>query len=253
MKWLFFFLLFLIPDICFLKSGQANPWQHLQQGDQTAQALFDQINQKNRAAGSHPFYKGIPAEANISSDSLKGQAGRAANGDPAAQMIYKSSDARPQVKIDPATDPLLTGSKEAIENPLEVIVGKGTHVVEVQQGGKTENIVCEESGEDSSETCTRELSVKVIKTKVRKEWNSVFQYSKCCDAERKSHYLPCQSLRGAVGKSGSRKGSLNITQPYKACIAELNARKPRGREKGACNTILPALEFNTDQIKEVLL
>src|SRR3990167_5303786 len=113
-------------------------------------------------------------------------------------MIFESSDARPKVKIDPTKDPLLTGSKEAMENPLEIIGGKGTQVMQVQQGGKTETITCEESGEDSLETCTNELTVRVIKTKVRKEWEGQFRYWKERKAEKHVHYLACAALRQGV-------------------------------------------------------
>lgn len=256
---LFFLFLFF-----FSLSVKANSWKHLQQGDQTAQALFDQMNAKKQEAGAHPFYKGTPKEANCSSDNLKGQAQKAANKDPAAQMIFESSDARPQVKIDPSKDPLLNSSQKTMENPLEMIGGKGVQVMEVQQGGKTENIVCEEAGEDSLETCTSELNVRVEKIKVRREWNSAFQYSKCCNAERRGHHLVCQPLRQAVASSRrkkiSRKGvpspvdpdaGLNITQPYKACMVELASLKGRGCH--GCYAFLPVLGFQTSQIKEILL
>ena len=246
----------------------ANSWENLSSGDQTAQAFLNQMNQKKTAAGAHPFYQGISKESHYKNTDLVGRSQTAAARDPASQMVMTSSDARPQVKIDPTKDPLLTGSQKAMENPLAIIVGSGTQIVEVQEGGRTENIVCEEAGEDSLETCTRELVVKVIKIKVRKEWNSAFQYGKCCDAERKGHYLPCPSLRGAVsaakralsGRGNYRKGRspntkvavntavLNITIPYKACMTE----KAHGCHKG-CTTGLPRPPFNTDQIKEVLL
>ncbi len=155
--------------ICVLPlPASANLSQNLQQGDLTAETLLKQMDQKKQEAGAHPFYKGISKESNYTSDNLKGLSQRAAKQDPSAQMVFESSDARPQVKIDPQKDPLLTGSQKLIQNPLEVIGGKGTQMVEVQQGGKPEAITCDESGEDSLESCTRELTVKVIKTKVSK-------------------------------------------------------------------------------------
>jgi len=220
-------------------------------------------------AGAHPFYQGLSKEANYVSTDLVGKSQPVASQDPASQMVIQSSDVRPQVKIDPVKDPLLVGSQKVLENPLEVIGGKGTQVIETQQGGKTETITCEEGGEDALETCTRELQVTVIKTKVRREWDSAFMYQKCCNAERRSHYLPCQALRNAVStasaairekKTKSRKGvpvatnttlndaALNITAPYKACMAEL-----RGRNLGCCTAALPSPPFKVEQMQEVLL
>nr|MBA3814890.1 hypothetical protein [Alphaproteobacteria bacterium] len=129
-----FFLLLILFSLPLSWSVKADSWKNLQQGDQTAQSLFDQMAHKKQEAGAHPFYEGISKEAKYKDTALKGQAQQAASSDPAAQMIYQSNDARPQVKIDPVTDPLIKGSHEVMANPLEVIGGKGTQVVEVQQG-----------------------------------------------------------------------------------------------------------------------
>ena len=259
-------LLLILLLISF--SAIAGPWENLNQGDQTAHTLLNQVNQKKTEVGGHPFYQGISKEANYGSTDLVGKSQGVASQDAASQMVIKSSDARPQVKIDPQKDPLLVGSQKVLVNPLEVIGGAGTQVIEVRQGGKTETLTCEEGGEDSLETCTRELTVKVIKTKVEREWQGAFQYSKCCNAERRGHYLSCQSLRnstrGPRKQLFSRKRGapavpqdpdawLNITQPYKACMAEIAARRHgRGCDKG-CHTILPTLGFRADQIKAVFL
>lgn len=237
--------------------------ESLSSGDQTARTFLNQIDQKKMNAGSHPFYQGT-GNMNYQASELKGRGQNAAAHDSASQMVFESSDKRPQMKIDPTKDPLLTGSQKVLDNPLEIIGGAGTQVVELQQGGKTETILCEESGEDSLETCTRELTIKVEKIKVRKEWNSAFEYGKCCDKEKHGHYLPCPALRGAISLAkralsgkGARGGSpinmdtaLNITVPYKACMAESNKHICN---KGGCKTVLPRTPFNTDQIKEVLL
>lgn len=258
--WKIFFLLLFLFSFPVYSMLQEN----LSSGDQTAQTFLNQMNQKKQQAGAHPFYQGVSKEENYKNTELKGRGQAACAQDPASQMVYESSDNRPQMKIDPLKDPLLTGSQKAMDNPLEIIGGKGTQAVGVQQGGKTENIICEESGEDSLETCTRELIVKVERIKVQREWNGAFQYSKCCNAERRGHHLACGSLRSAVASSRrkkvSRKGvpipvdpdaGLNITVPYKACMAELASLKGRGCH--GCYAFLPTLRFPVGQIKKVLL
>lgn len=252
---------------CFPYAGNANSWKNLQKGDQTAQALFKQINQKKEEAGSHPFYKGTPKEANISSNSLKGETQKAANKDPAAQMIYESSDARPQVKIDPQKDPLLTGSEKVMGNPLEVIGGKGTQIMEVQQGEKTETVLCEEAGEDSSESCTRELTVKVIKAKVIKEKISTIRLTGCKKVYKSWHPSSCETLMYKLmawrnGKYKDRsKGSygrkiriplsypLDVTAAFKSCLQE----KPKCCER--CNNPRNTIpkEVPVAQIQRVLI
>ena len=121
------FVFFLLKTLV-LYSASANSWHNLQQGDQTAQSLFNQIDQKKTEAGAHPFHQGTSKESYYRDSELGGRSQAAASQDPAAQMIYQSSDARPQVRIDPKTDPLLRGANQIMENPLEVIGGKGTQV-----------------------------------------------------------------------------------------------------------------------------
>lgn len=225
-------------------SAIAGPKENLNQGDQTAQTLLNQMDQKKAAAGAHPFYQGISKEANYQVTDLVGKSQAVAIQDPASQMIHQSSDARPQVKMDPAKDPLLTGSQKITGNPLEVIGGAGTQVTTTQQGGKTETVICEEGGEDSLETCTRELVVKVIKTKVEKEWRGQFRYWKERKAEKHGHYLACASLRGGMPEA-TRRQSGDVTAAYKACMRELGNRLSAG-----CVT-LPRLPFSAAQIVSI--
>lgn len=234
----FYFILFLSTPVSAMLQ------QNLSSGDQTAQSFLNQINQKKQQAGTHPFYQGISKESNYKDTELKGRGQAACAQNPAAQMVYESSDARPQMKIDPLKDPLLTGSNQVMANPLEVIGGKSTQVIEVQQGGKEETINCEEPGEDSLETCTRELTVKVIKTKLRKEWNGQFRYWKERKSEKHGHYLACPGLRQGVMNS-NRSPSSDVTAAYLACIKELRGQLTRG-----CVS-LPNLPFPTTQITAV--
>lgn len=232
MKYFPLFLIFLVPDSYFLKSGKANSWQHLQQGDQTAQEFLKKMQQKKGDENSHAFYKGIPSESNYGSSDLVGKSQTAAQKDPASQMVISSSDSRPQIKIDPSTDPLLTGAHQVTVNPLEVIGGQGTQVVEVQQGGGTETVLCEESGEDSLETCTRELTVKVVKTKVRKEAIRTLRLSGCKKSYKSSHAQSCSTLLNQLISGRSRyhrirnRGYIKNTQPiditssFKTCFRE---------------------------------
>lgn len=267
MKYFLFLLALLISDACFLKPGKANNQQNLSQGDQTAQTFLNQMNRHKANAGAHPFYQGVPQESHYHETELKGRAQTAAANNPASQMVFESSDERPQMKIDPQRDPLLTGANKVLENPLQVIGGQGTQVVEVQQGGGEQTISCEEPGEDSLETCTRELTVKVIKKIIEKKWNGIFQYSKCCNTDRKRsrHPPPCMALRGAVIAAKQtlrgpryRRGipqprpiaNLDITQAYKACMAEMEQHRRRGC---SCDARLPVLPFPKERIKKVLL
>lgn len=231
-----------------------------------AKEFLNQIEAKKKEAGPHPFSKGISKEANFSAEELQGKAQLLSQKDPAGQMIFKSSESRPQVKIDLQKDPLITGSQKALNDPLKTIGGTGTRTVETKQGGKDETLKCEEPGEDSLESCTNQLVVKVRKFKVRKEWKGHFQYSKCSNMERKGHYLPCGSLRQAVAQaSRALRGrklrkqqvpidpsiALNITGPYKVCMGELAQRK--GQNGCICRAYTPTLPFKVEQIKEVSL
>nr|MBA3814731.1 conjugal transfer protein TraN [Alphaproteobacteria bacterium] len=234
-------------------------WHNLQQGDLTAQSLFDQMAHKKQEAGAHPFYEGISREANYKDTALKGQAQQAVNSDPAAQMIYQSSDARPQVKIDPVNDPLIKGSHEVMENPLEVIGGKGTQVVEVQQGGKTEDIICEEGGEDSLETCTRDLSVKVVRATLRKEKVTAIRLTGCKKSHKDWHSRSCPTLLSQVlqwrrprfwKKNG---GVIDVTEAFKECLQEvISGRSTRCYRCNNPRTTLPT-DLTADVIKNVVI
>ena len=213
-------------------SAVAGPWENLNQGDQTAQSLLNQMNQKKAEAGTHPFYQGISKEVNYSSTDLIGRSQGVASQDAASQMVIQSSDARPQIKIDPAKDPLLTGSEKLLANPLEVIGGAGTQVITTQQGGKTETLSCEESGEDSLETCTRALTVRVVKSKVRKEQTASLRITGCRKSYKGWHAQSCSSLLHQLifgrakyhqsrGKGRIKKTEpIDITSSFKACSQE---------------------------------
>ena len=63
---------FLISVTCFLKPGKAC-WEHLQQGDQSAQAFLNQLDQKKSEGGAHPFYQGLSPESNYGESDLIGR------------------------------------------------------------------------------------------------------------------------------------------------------------------------------------
>ncbi len=150
----FFFLV-------FASLASADPWQHLNQGDQLAQQFLNQSNQKKKEAGSHPFYSGIPNESKLSDGQLKGNSAKVAQQDSASKMVNESAETRPQFKLDPSNDPLLLGSQKIQKNPLQDIGGEGTHFAEVVQGGKDETLTCEEAGENSQHTCTETVVVTI--------------------------------------------------------------------------------------------
>lgn len=156
--WFLFFFSFLATE------GLANPWKHLKQGDQTAETFLNQLESKKNEAGDHPFYQGHSEESQLQEGDLTGRAQSIVKSNPASQMIHESSDVRPQIKIDLQTDPLLTGSQEILSNPLEIIGGKGTHEVEVTQGGEDETLTCEEPGEDTEHACYARLNVTITQT-----------------------------------------------------------------------------------------
>jgi type-F conjugative transfer system mating-pair stabilization protein TraN len=238
-------------------SVTANPWQHLNQGDQLAQQFLNQ-------AGAHPFYSGIPSESKLSERQLKGTSAKVIQQNAASQMVYESSDTRPQFKIDPQADPLMTGAEMTIDNSLEVIGGKGTKLTRVQHSGKDEIFTCEEGGEDSLETCTRELHVRVIKKKVKKEWNANFFISKCSVGEKDGHHIPCASLRQSLFQARWASNgfglkmhgldfntALNITAAYKACVREVATKKAFSCSQ--CTVALPGLPSPLDQIQTITL
>ncbi|OJW54568.1 MAG: hypothetical protein BGO67_10490 [Alphaproteobacteria bacterium 41-28] len=241
----------------FSCAAVADPWKNLKQGDQVAQEFLNKVDEKKAKAGSHPFYKGHSKESNLKSTDLLGKSQSLAQQDPASQMIYESSNARPQVKIDPEKDPLIVRADKIGETPLTAIGGEGTQLVEVQQGGTHEIIDCEESGEDSLETCASQLKVKVVKTTVQKEWKGQFHLWKDYDAGKYGLYLACGALRHEILTS-KRRGSGNITASYKACLQEIG-NKERKRSKlnkqfitrGAVR--IPRLNLTPSQIKEVTI
>lgn len=243
--------------------------RELHKGDQVAKELFGKIDKNTKEVGSHPFYKGIPSESTLSAPELKGRAQALSSKDPASKMIVESSGVRSQFKIAPQTDPLMTGAERVIGNSLEIIGGKGTKVTHVQHSGKDEVFNCEEAGDASLETCTKSLHLKVIKTKVKKEWHGNFYVSKCSVGEKDGHYIPCGGLRNAFfaalnalgwgsGFFGFKKPSsvnaeaaLNITAAYKGCMNELAAQRPMPCFQ--CKMFLPPLPFKADKIHAVTL
>jgi conjugal transfer mating pair stabilization protein TraN len=264
MRTLLFFSFLLITSL--LRESSADPWQNLQQGDQTAQEFLNQIESKKKEAGGHPFYKGIPNEAKLSDKQLEGKSKNALQQNEAGQMVIESNDENPPFKIDPLKDPLLVGSQKIVNKPLIYIGGKGTRVNTTPAKTNDETLTCEEARDPYPDTCTSEVVVPIIKTTERKEWTGQFQYSKCSNMERKGHYLPCGSLRSAVaqasralrGKKVSRRRQpidigtvMNITGPYKACMHELASHK--GRSCSYCTASTPKLPFKEEQIKEVSL
>lgn len=254
-------MILILPIVSLgIDTTHADSWQSLTQGDKTAQELLEQMQQKKQEAGAHPFYQGTLKESKISSDNLKGQSQKACQSDPAAQMVTQSHDARVRVKIDPLKDPLLTGSQQLMDNPLEVIGGKGTQVVEVQQGGKTETVVCEESGDDSIETCTRELTVKVNKIKVTKEKTGTIQLTGCKKSHKHYHARSCPDLLNQVldwrpRRRNLKKGSklIDVTGAFKKCLQEVTSGVSTRCHR--CNnprTVIPT-DIQANSIKTVII
>ncbi|MDI9635784.1 hypothetical protein QM565_08300 [Geitlerinema splendidum] len=203
---------------------------------------MSQLEAKKIEAGQHPFYAGHSNAAQLKNSDLNGHTQSLSHSDPVSQMLHQSIDSRPQVKIDPSKDSLITGSQKIIEAPLQEIGGEGTHVVEMHQGHKEEILTCEEPGDDSIESCTNQLIVEVRKIIHKKELETNFHiwlpYGK-----KKYVYLACGALRNAVQEVYHNGGE--ITAPYKACMQELSI--------GAygCCASLPSLSFPVDKIKEV--
>jgi conjugal transfer mating pair stabilization protein TraN len=220
----------------------ASPMIHLKRGDQTAQDFLSQLETKKIEVGQHPFYAGHSKAAQLKSSDLNGRAQSLSHSDPVSQMLHHSTDSRPQVKIDPSKDSLITGSQKIMESPLQVIGGEGTHVVEIHQGNMDEILTCEEPGDDSLESCTNQLIVEVRKITLRKELEANFHlwlpYGK-----KRRFSLACGALRNAVQEVYHNGGE--ITAPYKACMQELS-----NMGHGCCAS-LPSLNFPVDKIKEV--
>ena len=78
----------ILPAIFF--DASADPWKNLQQGDKTAQEFLNQSSQKQKEAGIHPFYKGIPNESQLSPEQLQGRAQNVARTSPTSQMVMES-------------------------------------------------------------------------------------------------------------------------------------------------------------------
>ncbi len=152
-------LLFFCWACFFPWMSVASPTANLKAGDKTAQNFLTQLEAKKREAGHHPFYAGHSNAAQLKDSDLKGKAQSLHQSDPVSQMLHHSTNSRPQVKIDPSKDSLMTGSQEIMASPLQVIGGEGTYVMEVQQGGTNEIVVCEEAGDDAKYTCHLNLLV----------------------------------------------------------------------------------------------
>lgn len=264
MRYLKFCLLLSMIFLSGIRETPAMQQDSLSRGDKTAQELLTQMDKKKKEAGFHPFSKGVSSEANLSAEELKGKAEELSFKNPASQMVFKSSESRTQFKIDPQTDPLLTDAEEIRATSLELIGGKGTKTIVTKHSGKDETFNCEEAGDPSLETCTRELRVKIIKTTVKKEWNGNFYISKCSVAEKDGHYIPCASLRQALfqalrtlnGFSFQKKGldvntALNITAAYKSCVREVATKK--AFKCSQCTVALPGLPSLIDQIQTITL
>ena len=242
---------FIFPEVIL-----ASPTANLKSGDKTAQEFLNQLEAKKQEAGNHPFYSGHSEAAKLKSRDLTGRAQSLSQSDPASQMLYQSADSRPQVKIDPSKDPLLTGSQRIMTMPLEVIGGKGTRVVETQQGNKDEILNCEEPGDDSLESCTRQLVVKVIKTKVLREKYEHFHLTGCKKSHKPYHARSCPALLAHVRQWRSRRiwkknaGPIDVTAAFKACLQEVNSKKLTRCYR--CNnprTIVP-VDLQEDQIQK---
>ncbi len=226
----------------FLPLSLASPTAHLKSGDKTAEDFLNQLESKKQEVGHHPFYAGHSNAAQLKDSDLIGRAQGLSCSDPVSQMLHHSTNSRPQVKIDPSKDSLITGSQEIMASPLQVIGGKGTHVVELHRGNKDETLTCEEPGDDSLESCMRQLVVEVKKTILKREFETNFHLW-LPKGKKRRFSLACGALRSAV--QGVHHNSGEITAPYKACIQELS------QSGDGCCASLPSLNFPVDKIKEV--
>ncbi len=234
-KLLFFLSLFLFPSIT-----AADNWKNLGQGDQAAQEFLNNVEKKKAEAGSHPFSRDVSKEAKLKDGNLTQSSQALSQTDLASQMIRESLDSRPQIKIDLTHDPLMVTAQKIMANPLGKIGEKGTHAAEISQVGKDELIQCEEAGEDSLESCVSNLSVKVVWTKVRREWRGQIRLLDCYfQGLADSHHrdLPayysrtsyCQALktpllfaeRNITYYPERIPQSHNITRAYIACVREV--------------------------------
>ncbi|OJW49667.1 MAG: hypothetical protein BGO67_03950 [Alphaproteobacteria bacterium 41-28] len=246
---------FVLTFLLFFTSCRvlADPWKTLQQGDQTAQEFLNKADEKKAKAGSHPFYKGHSKESNLKTTDLLGKSQSLVREDPASQMIYESSDARPQVKIDPEKDPLITRAEKIGETPLTAIGGEGTQLVEVQQGGKREIITCEEAGEDSLETCVETLNVKIVRRTIKREKPAHIHLTGCKKSYKSYHPKSCQSLLDVLIGPKRRRAELNITAPFKACLREVLSRRHNGCHRCQTPRSMISTDIPESKIKSVVL
>ncbi|MBP6952033.1 MAG: conjugal transfer protein TraN [Alphaproteobacteria bacterium] len=255
-KWTLFCLCwtFVFPEVIL-----SSPTANLKQGDKTAQEFLSQIDIKKKEAGKHPFYSGHSEAAKLKSRDLTGRAQSLSQTDSVSQMLYQSADSRPQVKIDPSKDPLITGSQRIMTTPLEAIGGKGTCVVETHQGNRDEVLTCEEPGDDSLENCIRHLVVKVIKTKVLREKYETFRLTGCKKSHKDYHTRSCPALLAHVRQWRTRRvwkknaGPIDVTAAFRACLQEVNSKKlTRCYRCSNPRTIVP-VDLKEDQIKKVII
>lgn len=229
--------------ICLFPSlTLASPTANLKSGDKTAKDFLIQLEAKKMEAGQHPFYVGHSKAAQFKDRDLEGRTQSLSHSDPVSKMLHHSSNSRPQVKIDPSKDSLITGSQKIMASPLQVIGGKGTQIVELHQGSKDEILTCEDPGDDSLEICMRQLIVEVRKTTLRKELETNFHLW-LPRGKKRRFSLACGALRNAVQEVYYNRGE--VTAPYKACMQELSRRSHN------CCASLPSLNFPVDKIKEV--
>ncbi|MBY0500442.1 MAG: conjugal transfer protein TraN [Alphaproteobacteria bacterium] len=260
-KWkvlpLCYFLPLLVLFSCMVL---ASPTANLKSGDKTAQEFLSQIDIKKKEAGDHPFYSGHSSAANLKSGDLAGCTQSLSQSDPVSQMLYQSAESRPQVKIDPSKDPLITGSQKIMTAPLEAIGGKGTKEIELASTkARDEILTCEEPGDDSLENCIRHLIVKVIKTKITKEKYETFRLTGCKKSHKDYHTRSCPALLAHVRKWRSRRtwkknaGLIDVTAAFKACLQEVNSKKlTRCYRCSNPRTIVP-VDLKEDQIKKVII
>lgn len=253
-------ILFIFLCLLFSFKSYAGSWKNLKDGDQTAQELLHQMDNKKAEGGAHPFYNGkTPPEAHLKSSDLAARSKSAAHQDPAGQMIVEGMEARTQFKIDPTTDPLLKGSQHFIDNPLLTIGGEGTHLTETIQNKKDQTLACEESGEDVSEQCIANLHVQVVKKKVRHETPVVIRLTGCKRSYKRRHAQSCPALLQDLLRWKSKRvwrknpGVIDITPSFKACLQEtLSGKLNRCRK---CNN--PRNRVPTDlaeqEIKHVII
>ncbi len=240
---------------CFLAalglSGvYADPWTHLQQGDKTAQELLNQSNQRQKEAGNHPFYRGIPNESKLSDKQLEGRAQTVAQKSEVKKMIVESTNERPQFILDPLKDPLMTGSQKILDKPLQAVGGEETQTNALPGKTTTEVLTCEEPRDSYPETCTTQIVVPVTKTMNRREQAGSIRYWMPENSINDGAHLACGALRGNLFRV--RRNGGNITAEYKACVQELAqlAQRSKRRRINGHITLSPS-NIPLDKIIEV--